>query len=129
MTSIKKQYIFIESNDACKELGAEPPQFELIGYGLRVYFKALESALFDEDLMYQNEALNEALNDETDRQIVLLIKNNPKISQKGIINKLGISRATVQRKMEELKTANIIERIGSKKTGHWVVKNNTEHNS
>ena len=115
-------------NDACQELGAEPPRFELIGYGLRVYFKALESALFDEeDLKRQNDALNDALNDELKKQIALLIGNNPKITQKEIIDQLGISRATVQRKMEELKTADIIERIGSKKTGYWVVKINLEN--
>ena len=33
--------------DACKELGAELPRYELIGRGLRVHFKALESALID----------------------------------------------------------------------------------
>ena len=49
-------------NDACEELGAELPRFELIGYGLRVYFKALESALFDEDdLKHHNEALNDEI--------------------------------------------------------------------
>ena len=34
--------------DACRELGAELPVYELVGNGLRVHFKALESALIDE---------------------------------------------------------------------------------
>ena len=33
--------------DECKALGAEQPYYELLGHGLRVFFKALESALID----------------------------------------------------------------------------------
>ena len=116
-------------NDACKELGAEPPQFELIGYGLRVYFKALESALFDDDLKDQNDTLDDTLNDTLKSSIIALLGNDQSITQKELANKLNVSIITVKRKMDELKAAGIVERIGSKKTGHWVVKNNTEHNS
>ena len=37
-----------KSCDACKDLGVELLEYELIGNGLRVHFKALESALIDE---------------------------------------------------------------------------------
>ena len=34
--------------DACKELGAELPVYELLEHGIRVHFKALQSALIDQ---------------------------------------------------------------------------------
>ena len=116
-------------NDACKELGAEPPQFELIGYGLRVYFKALESALFDDDLKDHNDPINDPINDGLKNKILKQLAIEPSITRAELAENLGISDATVKRKIKELKAAGIVERIGSKKTGHWVVKNNTEHNS
>jgi len=112
-------------NDACKELGAEPPQFELIGYGLRVYFKALESALFDDDLKNHNDPINDGLKNKILQQLAI----EPSITRVELAENLGISDATVKRKIKELKAAGIVERIGSKKTGRWVVKNNTKHNS
>lgn len=36
--------------DACRELGAELPAYEIRGSSLRVHFKALESALIDQDV-------------------------------------------------------------------------------
>ena len=33
--------------DACKELGSDLPMYELRGNGLRVHFKALQSALIE----------------------------------------------------------------------------------
>lgn len=34
---------------ACDELGAERPRYEVLGHGIRVFFKGLESALFHDD--------------------------------------------------------------------------------
>ena len=117
-------------NDACKQIGAKPPVYELIGYGLRVYFEALESALIDDDISKrQNEALNEALNDETKKRIAKLILANPRMTQKELIHTLKASRATVQRKMNEMKAEGIIEFIGSKKKGKWIVKINDVPNN
>jgi DNA-binding Lrp family transcriptional regulator len=35
---------------------------------------------------------------------------------------IGVSEATVKRRLGELKKAGVIIRIGSNKTGHWQVK-------
>ena len=37
--------------DECREVGGEPPRYELLGHGLRVFFKALESALIDQPII------------------------------------------------------------------------------
>ena len=64
---------------------------------------------------------NEAL---TDNQKMLLdmLRNDPTITQKEIIERVSLSRSTVQRMIKELSELGRLERIGSKKTGSWIVK-------
>ena len=40
---------------ACKEIGAEPPEYELIGNILRLHLKALPSAIIEEDKILKNQ--------------------------------------------------------------------------
>lgn len=72
-----------------------------------------------------NEALNEAINEAlTDNQKMLLdmLRNDPTITQKEIIERVSLSRSTVQRMIKELSELGRLEIIGSKKTGSWIVK-------
>ena len=72
-----------------------------------------------------NEALNEAINEAlTDNQKMLLdmLRNDPTITQKEIIERVSLSRSTVQRMIKELSELGRLERVGSKKTGSWIVK-------
>jgi len=50
-----------------------------------------------------------------------LIKANKTITATEISEQLGISLRTVKRKIKELKDKNIIERVGSDKTGYWQI--------
>ena len=65
--------------------------------------------------------LNEAL---TEKQKLLLdiLQNNPTITQKEIVESAALSRSTVQRTVKELTEMGRLERVGSKKTGSWIVK-------
>ncbi len=63
---------------------------------------------------------NEALNDN-ELKIINLIIENPSVRQKDIIERLGISRAQVQRIMKSLQERGVIFRENSKKQGRWVV--------
>ena len=87
------------------------------GNGLRVHFKALENALI-EDLKTpkrQNDVLDDVL---ADRIIDALLKE-PTITQITLAKKLDVSYRTLQRKMNELKHAGRIERVGGKRYGCW----------
>ena len=71
-----------------------------------------------------SEALSEALNGALNKNelvIVNLIKNNPAIKQKDIVELTGISRSQVQRIMKSLQERNIIMHEDSKKTGRWII--------
>ena len=59
----------------------------------------------------------------TDREhILLLIKENPSLTQVELSAMMDKSRRAVQMLMKELLDEGLIERIGSRKTGVWIVK-------
>ena len=51
-----------------------------------------------------------------------MLRNNPTITQKEIIERVSLSRSAVQRMIKELSELGRVERGGSKKTGSWIVK-------
>lgn len=61
---------------------------------------------------------------ETEKQILQLVMNNPNITQREIAEKIKLTEKTVKRNMNKLKEKNILERIGSDKTGYWKIKLN-----
>lgn len=109
--------------DACRELGSELPVYELIGNGLRLHFKALESALIDHPKAPKHQSANEngALEDEMVLKVIEIIKEQPDISQSALGERLGISRRVVQKHINTLKETGHVVRIGGKRYGHWQV--------
>lgn len=68
----------------------------------------------------QNKAQN---NQITDREyILLLLKENPSLTQVEISEMMNKSRRAIQMWMKELIAEGVIERIVSKKMGSWIVK-------
>ena len=61
---------------------------------------------------------------ETQENIIDLIKKNPNITQNEISNFLNINKSTVMRNINKLKEKNIIARIGSTKNGQWKILTN-----
>ena len=55
-----------------------------------------------------------------------MIKNYPEDSKEKIAEKIGKSRATVTRAISGLVKKKKIYRVGSAKTGHWVVEKEIE---
>ena len=58
---------------------------------------------------------------ERQKQILLLILENPVISRKQISDIIGINQSAVQKHLTTLKENGIIKRIGPAKGGHWEV--------
>ena len=77
----------------------------------------------------ENVGINEAQNDgkkldlnSRKNLIMNIIRENDKITRKEIISKIGISKATLERDLAELRKDNKIEYIGSSKNGKWIIK-------
>ncbi len=59
----------------------------------------------------------------TDKEhLLLLLKENPSLTQVELSEMMEMSGRTVQVLMQELLDEGVIERVGSKKKGSWLVK-------
>lgn len=59
---------------------------------------------------------------EIDKQIMSLIQGNGFITQQELAFSLSIERSTISRHFDNLKKLGILVRVGSKKTGKWIIK-------
>ena len=59
--------------------------------------------------------------------ILNLMKENPLISYEELARKTGKSRATISRKIAELKKRGVVERVGADKNGSWKVNSEKEN--
>jgi predicted HTH transcriptional regulator len=55
-------------------------------------------------------------------EIVKAMISNPRVSAKTLSGVIGINTRNTQKHIAELKKLGVIERIGSPKGGHWVIK-------
>lgn len=88
------------------------PEYELIGNSLRVHFK----------IAFEN--VNEGLNEDVgvnEQKTLGLISQNPSLTASSIAENLNISQRQAERLLSKLKKANLIERVGSDKTGYWKI--------
>ena len=105
--------------EACRELGAKPPVYELRGNGLRVYFAALQSALIDQTKVPKDQS--DTLDDTLADRIMTSLRAHPSMTQNELAGLLDISVPTVKRAMKVLSENGRIERIGGKRYGHWQI--------
>ncbi len=59
---------------------------------------------------------------EVQRTIITLMLEYPTISAKKIAEKADMSSRGVQKNIDTLKKAGLVDRLGSAKCGHWVIK-------
>jgi ATP-dependent DNA helicase RecG len=84
------------------EAGHPQPTFEELAGGMQVtLYKSVEKSV---------------------EKIVLLIENNPKITQMKLAEATGLSRRGVEKNITKLKKEGRIIRIGPAKGGHWEVR-------
>lgn len=100
--------------DACRENGNPLPEFDISADDVTIVFPANNVAVEQRDLV--NEPVNEPL-----KSILEVIRKNPYFSKEVIAVETGKSRATITRALSKLQNDGIIKRVGSDKTGHWVV--------
>lgn len=77
----------------------------------------------NDTLILDNDTLNDTIKlSDKERTVLEIINENPDIVIMGIVEKTGFSRPTVMRAVKSLKEKQILERIGAKKNGHWIIK-------
>ena len=63
---------------------------------------------------------------EFDRSIIHILIEDPIITREELAEKMNVSIRTIQRELDDLKNRKIIMRVGSRKTGKWMVDQNEE---
>lgn len=58
---------------------------------------------------------------ENEKKVVLLMKEEPTVTQKVICEKTGIPVGTVKRILPRLQKKGVISRVGNKRSGKWTV--------
>ncbi len=52
-------------------------------------------------------------------KILALIKDNPKITQKELMDQTGLTRRGIEWNIKKLKEEGLIHRVGSARNGYW----------
>lgn len=68
----------------------------------------------------KNVGLNVGLN-KTEKKVIELLIENPSLTSIELSEKIGVTKRTIERIFKSLQEKNMIERIGSKRDGNWVV--------
>ncbi|MBQ7525415.1 MAG: putative DNA binding domain-containing protein [Abditibacteriota bacterium] len=110
-------------DDACREIGAEPPTYELLGNGLRVRFKALRGIADNRNGIStdQNDTLDDVLADTLEYRVLELLADNPSLTQKELVLITGRSLSSIKRTVKTLSDNGTITRVGNNRTGYWKI--------
>jgi len=109
--------------DACDAAGIKV-EFRLMKLGFSVIFYRPDISISDDSI---GENIGESIGDtigvnETQIKIITIMNKNPKMSAKAIASEIGIAPRNVEANIKILKQIKIIERVGTPKNGHWIVR-------
>lgn len=68
----------------------------------------------------KNVGLNVALN-KTEKKVIELLIKNPSVTSVELAEIIGVTKRTIERTFKSLQEKKMIERIGSKRDGNWIV--------
>ncbi len=58
---------------------------------------------------------------KTEKKVIDLLIENPGYNSEDLAGKIGVTKRTIERAFKTLKEKKMIERIGSKRDGNWIV--------
>jgi len=79
---------------------------------------------FEEQVINQMENKNVGLNvglNKTEKKVIELLIENPSVTSTELAEKVGVTKRTIERTFKSLQGKKMIERIGSKRDGNWIV--------
>lgn len=91
--------------------------FEILENFINVIIPFNKSMIREENIRESSKNLNEA-----ETKIYQLLKKEPSITIPCLIEKTGLSNSYIRKILGQLKKKQVIERIGSNKTGEWLIK-------
>ena len=64
--------------------------------------------------------MNVGLN-KTEKKVIEFLIENPSFTSDNLAEKIGVTTRTIERTLKKLQEKKMIERIGSKRDGNWLV--------
>lgn len=110
--------------EACKKHGVPDPEYILHPGDIMIKFTPLQ---LSNSLKNETNETNRETNEtnqkltEAEEKIVILIKNNPTITQKEIHEETGVSLGTIKRILPKLQEKGVLTREGNKRSGKWLI--------
>ena len=75
---------------------------------------------FEQRVIEQMDNKNVGLN-KTEKRVIELLIENPNLTSIELSEKIGVTKRTIERTFKSLQEKKMIERIGSKRDGNWIV--------
>ena len=79
---------------------------------------------FEKEVIDQIDSKNVGLNvglNKTEKKVIELLIENPGSTSIELAEKIGVTKRTIERTFKSLQEKKMIERVGSKKNGNWIV--------
>lgn len=87
------------------------------------YIRCSETDGINDGINSKNDGINGGIKINSSQiKIIEEMKENPNITIAGLAEKVGIKQRAIERNIKTLKEKNIIDRVGARKDGHWIVK-------
>ncbi|MDR0881818.1 MAG: ATP-binding protein [Candidatus Adiutrix sp.] len=109
--------------DGCRDYAIADPEWIELGTTFRANIYRPQQSTVSKSV--SNDTVNDTVNDtlnKSEQAVLELIKGNGLLSVEALEKKIDKSRSTVLRALKSLREKGSIERSGSDKSGHWVVK-------
>lgn len=75
---------------------------------------------FEQEVIDQIDNKNVGLN-KTEKKVIELLIENPSFTSIELSEKIGVTKRTIERTFKSLQEKKMIERVGSKRDGNWIV--------
>lgn len=113
---------FKRINSLCKDANVKY-SYEISENGFTfVFFRKTQKVSLSNGKIESNAAVNVTLN-KTEQSVYNLLVKNPDYTRKELADATSKTVRTIQRTLDSLRKKDLIERIGSDKSGYWKVKN------
>ena len=101
------------------EMGLPEPEYKTVSFMTAV---TVRNGITSNEVI--NEAINEVIN-ENEKTVLMLISENIRITKPQLAARTGYSASKIDRAIASLKAKDVLERIGSNKTGYWKINDKT----
>ena len=104
--------------NGCVEAGLPASEFKILPTMFSVTFHTRDN---NKAVKKSNHKNSVGIN-ETQRKILEIMLETPEVTAGQIAEDIGITKRRVESNISQLKALGVLERVGARKSGRWVVK-------